>query len=87
MKIYTSNVGGQDIGEQYYRLYTISRWDFSAKRLCYKTINDSVISFGIQKCKKVDESRTIAKSLDELTKEMEKELIRMGYWIPREKIK
>ena len=78
MKIYGSSIGGQAVGEEFYQLSVVNRWDFSTDAICYKRIDGNAISFSIAKYKKISIGR-LTKEEAVISDDIKKELEAMGY--------
>ena len=83
MKIYhsTEYIKPEDDKVGNLKLEVVSQWDFTTKRVCYETLSrGDVIGFALKKCTKVISKTTTEWGyVEKLTKDMKKELIRLGY--------
>lgn len=60
--------------DTYLELFVVSQWDFSQRGLCFKTIDNSTISFGIRQG---NPFKVLKK--EDITEEVKTELINRGY--------
>ena len=80
MKIYGSTQYVDILEEkEYFQLEVINMWDFKTRTICFKEINGEFISYCLNKYIALNNLECKKENITELTQEMKKEIIKMGY--------
>lgn len=81
MKIFgsTEYVKLQERENPWYELEAISMWDSINDPVCYKYNGAILISYRLLKCIPTSENSYKSETITELTSDMQRELIKMGY--------
>lgn len=79
MKIYETCIYVGD-KKEWYQLEIINMWDWSTKKICFKNDGDGhIFSYCLNKYIRIDKKHSKFEKITELSDDIKKELISMGY--------